>query len=212
MAEQTAAAALAEGLQHLRDAVIADVARFGYSWREVPFQLSSGFKSHDYIDGKLTLAAAPRRRRVASAILALINEQGIGLEFDAVGGLTMGADNIAVAVSDLATEVADGRQVDSFSVRKEEKAHGKQGEIAGTPLGHGVRVLLVDDVVTSGRSILQALDAIQAKGAEVVFSVALVDRGEATRRRLNERGVRYEPLITYRDLGIEPVPDEPART
>ena len=186
-------------LSDLQDALVGLVARWGYERREEPFQLSSGYKSRDYIDGKKAISTTSRLRLVGKAILDLAQEEG--LEFDAVGGLTMGADPIALAVT-----VASSEEKHWFSVRKEEKKHGKQRKIEGTSLDAGVKVLLVDDVVTTGRSILDALEAIQAEGAEVVLAVALVDRGEQTASRLAERNVKYRPLITYKELGIEAVP------
>lgn len=206
--EQSAASGAHREINGIRDRVVADVVRFGYSRRDKPYRLSSGAESRDYIDGKRVLSSPTRRKHVARAVLQLLDEEGVGLDFDAVGGLTMGADYIALGVSDAASEVAGGREIDVFSVRKDPKTHGKEDRIAGAQLSEGMRVLLVDDVVTTGNSIIQALDEIQGMGATVVFAVALVDRGEGTSRRLTERGIRYRPLITYLALGIEPVPDE----
>ena len=91
-----------------------------------------------------------------------------------------------------------------FTVRKEPKPHGKQRLVEGADIG-GKRVLLVDDVVTTGKSILQAWEAVVDAGTEVSLAVCLVDRGDEARERLREAGVRYEPLLTYKDLEIEPV-------
>ncbi len=187
-------------LTDLQDSIVALVARWGYERREVPFTLSAGFETHDYIDGKRAVATTARLHQVADAFLELAAQEHA--EFDAVGGLTMGADPLALAIT-----MAANTEKMWFSVRKEAKVHGKQQMIEGAPLLPGTRVLLVDDVVTTGRSILQALDAIESTGAVVVLATALVDRGPGTARRLADRGVRYRPLITYGDLGIEPVPD-----
>jgi orotate phosphoribosyltransferase len=187
-------------LTDLQDSIVALVARWGYERREKPFTLSAGFETHDYIDGKRAVATTSRLHQVARAFLQVAAEQGA--EFDAVGGLTMGADPIALAIT-----MAADTEKQWFSVRKEPKVHGKQQMIEGIELLPGTRVLLVDDVVTTGRSILQALDAIEATGASVVLASALVDRGLGTSRRLASRGIPYHPLINYADLGIEPVPD-----
>ena len=80
-----------------------------------------------------------------------------------------------------------------------------EAKIEAAELGPGVRVLLVDDVVSTGGSILQALEAVRETGAEVVFATTLVDRGETAARRFAELGVPYRPLITYRDLNIKPI-------
>jgi orotate phosphoribosyltransferase len=166
-------------LPALKDSIVAMVARWGYDYCETPFRLSSGEESHDYIDGKRALSRGERLLDVGRAILELAD----GVEFDAVGGLTMGADPLAMAVAIAGNKLW-------FSVRKEAKAHGKQRLIEGAELEKGMPVMLVDDVATTGRSILQALDALD---------------GDEARGRLEARGIRYQPIMTYRDLGIEPV-------
>lgn len=111
----------------------------------------------------------------------------------------MGADPIGVAVAML-------MDVEWFSVRKTAKGHGRQRRIEGKEFSPGTTVLLVDDVITSGRSILDALDVLQQEAqAQVVLATTLVDRGDDARQAFAGRGVLYEPLLTYRDLGIEPV-------
>jgi orotate phosphoribosyltransferase len=183
------------GTQEMRKTVMRLVRDLGYVRREQPFQLSSGEWSQDYFDGKRALSGGDNLRLAAECVVALASDAGIA--FDAVGGLTMGADPIAHAVA-----VVSGTEW--FSVRKEAKQHGKQQLIEGAHLEPGTRVLLVDDVVTTGASMVKALDAIEEAGATVTLAVSLVDRGEQSRRRLRERGVRYEPITTYEDFGIEP--------
>ena len=155
--------------------------------------------SVDYIDGKRAIASARRLRRVGQAINDVASQNGI--EFDAVGGLTMGADPLALAVALSASD----EEIEWFSVRKEAKAHGKQKLIEGAALGPQSKVLVVDDVVTTGGSIIKAIEAIRDVGAEVVLAVALVDRSDATGKRLEQLGIRYIPLMTYQELGIDPV-------
>jgi orotate phosphoribosyltransferase len=183
-------------LPDLRKELVQVILDFGYERREEPFQLSSGGTSHDYIDAKRAIAKGSRFGLVAETIAALAEAHGV--EFDAAGGLTMGADPIGVAVAMLT-------DTEWFSVRKASKGHGRQRRIEGKEFGPGVRVLLVDDVITSGRSILDALDALKEVNAEVVLATTLVDRGDAARAAFSERGVLYEPLLTYKDLGIDPV-------
>jgi orotate phosphoribosyltransferase len=168
----------------------------GYVRRDEPFQLSSGEWSHDYVDGKRALAAGGDLRRAAEAIVELAAAEGV--TFDAVGGLTMGADPLAHAIA-----VVSGASW--FSVRKEAKTHGKGQRIEGATLGPGTAVLLLEDVVTTGASILQALDAVEAAGARVVLATTLLDRGEQAAGRFGARSVRYRPLATYRDLEIAPI-------
>lgn len=170
--------------------------RYGHEWREEPFQLANAGLSHDYIDGKRAIAKGSRYELVAEALVALTQQAGV--EFDAVGGMTMGADPIAVAVA---------VRTDAwwFSVRKVAKKHGKQKRIEGTELTGDMRVLLVDDVITTGGSTLTALEAVQETGASVVFVTTLVDRSDMAGAALKSRGVAYEPLLNYQSLGIDPV-------
>ena len=90
-------------------------------------------------------------------------------------------------------------------MRKEPKGRGTNQLVEGTALGEGVRVVLVDDVVTTGGSIRKAWSAVTDTGADIVAAVTLVDRGDAAGKFFAEVGVPYMPLLTYRDLGIEPV-------
>ncbi len=183
-------------LPELRAEMAQVILDFGYERREQPFQLSSGGTSHDYIDAKRAIAKGSRFGLVAEAIAALARSHQV--DFEAAGGMTMGADPIGVAVAMLT-------DTEWFSVRKASKGHGRQRRIEGKEFGPGVRVLLVDDVITSGRSILDALDALKEVDANVVMATTLVDRGNVARGAFVERGVLYEPLLTYKDLGIDPV-------
>lgn len=168
----------------------------GYERRDPPFQLSSGEWSHDYIDGKRAMARGDELKIVAEAIMAVAVK--LGVSFDSVGGLTMGADPLAHSIAVLSDKAW-------FSVRKEPKHHGEQRLIEGSEISADMRVLLVDDVVTTGRSILRALDAVEGESGRVVLVVSVVDRGEGTARELKARGVAYSPLLTYADLGIDPI-------
>jgi orotate phosphoribosyltransferase len=172
------------------------ILQFGYERREEPFRLSSGEWSRDYIDGKRALADGNRLALAAKCLLAMTDEAGA--EFDAVGGLTMGADPLAHAAA-----IASGKQW--FSVRKEPKPHGRQRLIEGAELRADTRVLLVDDVVTTGASVLKALRAIRESGARVVLVITLVDRGTTAARRLIDEAIPYESIATHRDLGIDSV-------
>jgi orotate phosphoribosyltransferase len=186
-------------LSELRTQVVDLVSRFGHERRDEPFKLSSAGWSHDYVDGKRAVAQGARLKLVGEAIAELA--RSLGIVFDAVGGMTMGADPIALAVA-MTTDAQ------WFSVRKEAKRHGRQRRIEGAELAEGDRVLLVEDVTTTGSSILEALDALEEIGAVVVLATPLVDRGELTRQAFDSKKIRYEPLLTYKDLGIDPVAKE----
>jgi orotate phosphoribosyltransferase len=186
----------AKPLAELQRAVIEIVKKHGLEHRDEPFRLTSGELSHDYMDGKKALARGDHLREACLAIVALA--AAVGAEFDAVGGMTLGADSFSHGIA-----VLTG--CPWFVVRKATKEHGTTRRIEGTALRPGMRVLLIDDVATTGGSILAALEAVQEAGATVSLAVALVDRGEQTAPKFAELGVPYRPLLTYRDLGIEPV-------
>ena len=144
--------------------------------------LASGQRANWYIDlRRVTLdgTAAPLAGRVMLDLTA-------DLDFDAVGGLTLGADPVATAMMHAAA--ARGRNLDAFVVRKTEKAHGLQRRIEGPDVG-GRRVLAVEDTSTTGSSVLTAVDALLEAGADVVGVAVIVDRG--ARQRVTERGLLY---------------------
>lgn len=168
----------------------------GYEHREEKFRLSSGEWSHDYVDVKRALSDGIGLRAAGEALIQLASSKG--LEFDSVGGLTMGADALAHSVA-----LISG--VRWFSVRKEAKSHGRQKLIEGSEIASGERVFLVDDVVTTGASIIKALEALEPIGAKVVLASSLLDRGNQAAGVLERKGVDYTPLLTYKDMNIQPV-------
>ena len=173
----------------------------GLTTLPAPVQLASGQWSRYFIDGKEALAEGPDLRLAAEAIAERVAAAGIG--FDAVGGLTLGADALSTAIA-LVSETS------WFIVRKAPKGRGTDRRIEGARIGDGNRVLLVDDVVTTGGSILQSFDVVQATGADVVAAVTLADRGDDAAREFAQRSVPYFPMATYHDLGIPKVGEEPA--
>ncbi len=166
-----------------------------------PVQLASGNYSRYFIDGKVALGAGDDLRLAAEAINERVTAAGV--DFDAVGGLTLGADALCAAIA-----VVSG--ANWFIVRKEAKGRGTNRLVEGTRIGEGSRVLLIDDIVTTGGSILKAYDSVQATGAEVVAAVTLADRGDDARRSFDERGVPYFPMATYEDMGIPAIGTETA--
>jgi orotate phosphoribosyltransferase len=170
----------------------------GHERRTEPFRLASGQLSHDYIDGKYAVDTGERLAIVSRAVAELAAANAI--EFDAVGGLTMGADPLANGVA-----MVTGKAW--FSVRKEQKSRGREQWIEGTRLEPGMRVLLVDDVISTGGSTEIALERITAVGAVATGVIPMVDRGDVAARRFAGHGVPFFALVTYRDLGIDPVQD-----
>lgn len=166
------------------------------SRRDEEIQLACGAMSRDFIDGKEAFAAWRDLKVACDAIVEAVGEAGI--EFDAAGGLTLGADALAVGIAAVSNKLW-------FIVRKRQKGRGTGRRIEGLQIGHGDRVLLVEDVVTTGGSVLDALDAIRQTGAEVVAAVTLADRGDTARHAFDRLGIPYFPMATYADLGIDPV-------
>lgn len=166
------------------------------SRRDEEIQLACGAMSSDFIDGKEAFAAWQDLKVACDAIVEAVGEAGI--EFDAAGGPTLGADALAVGIAAVSNKKW-------FIVRKRQKGRGTGRRIEGLQIGRGDRVLLVEDVVTTGGSVLDALDAIRRTGAEVVAAVTLADRGDTARHAFDRLGVPYFPMATYADLGIDPV-------
>jgi orotate phosphoribosyltransferase len=157
------------------------------------FVLSSGQRASWYIDLRRILLsgqAAPLAGRVMLDLTA-------GLDYDAVGGLTLGADPVATAMLHAAS--AAGQPLDAFVVRKEGKAHGLQRRIEGPEVA-GRRVLAVEDTSTTGASVLTAVDALREAGAEVVGVAVIVERG--AREPVTARGLPYLAAYDMGDLGL----------
>lgn len=155
--------------------------------------LSSGKEADYYVDlRRVTLdgATAPYVGRV---MLDLTKD----LDYDAVGGLTLGADPVATAM--LHAAAAQGRRLDAFVVRKSEKAHGLQRRIEGPDVA-GRRVLAVEDTSTTGGSVLTAVEALREAGAEVVGVAVIVERGAAP--KVAEAGLPYLAAYSLADLGL----------
>jgi orotate phosphoribosyltransferase len=165
-----------------------------HSVKRGQFTLKSGRTSSWFIDSKQTVCRPEAMLLVADALLAVIPE-----EATAIGGLTMGADPVAFVTAGVAA--TRGRPLKAFSVRKEAKDHGAGGRIAGA-LDPGDKVVVTEDTVTRGTSLLEAAHAVQDAGAEVVLLVALVDRGGTVQAMAAAEGLPFRAVITAPDLGF----------
>ncbi|MFN0196792.1 MAG: orotate phosphoribosyltransferase [Planctomycetaceae bacterium] len=162
------------------------------------FTLASGQKSSYYLDGKQITLHSLGLRLVSEGLLSLLGEY----EFSAVGGMSIGADPIIGGMLTVAAE--QGRKLDGFLVRKEPKGHGTQKYIEG-PIQPGAKVVVIDDVVTTGGSSIQAVDRVQDFGCTVVCVVGIVDRLQGGAANFAARNLPFIPLLTVRDLGVEPL-------
>lgn len=154
--------------------------------------LSSGKEADYYVD----LRRATLHHEAGPLIGQLLRELTADLEFDAVGGLTLGADPVATAIMH-----APGRPIDAFVVRKEAKKHGMQRRIEGPSIA-GKKVLVVEDTTTTGNSPLTAVEACRAEGAEVVAVATVVDRATGAERAFADASLEYRFLLGLEDLGL----------
>ena len=159
------------------------------------FTLKSGRQSNWFLDTKQTACRPDGILLVADVALSLIPT-----DVTAIGGLTMGADPVAFGIAAIAAQ--RGRILRSFSVRKEAKDHGVTGRIAGA-LQPGDRVAVVEDTVTRGTSIFEAVEAVKAFGARPVFITVIVDRGGTCATMARDAGIAYEPMLTALQLGYD---------
>lgn len=164
------------------------------------FVLASGRRSSLYVDCRLTTMHPEGQLLIGRAALAAL--KATGWTIDSVGGLTLGADPISYAIahaSALETEQGTGAMVRSFTVRKEAKQHGT-GKLIEGPFAAGDKVVIVEDVITTGGSALKAVDAVRAAGGEIVGVLALVDRQEGGREAIEAAGLSVVSLVTASDL------------
>lgn len=155
--------------------------------------LSSGKEADYYVDLRRVTLDSVAAPLVGEVMLELTKD----LEFDAVGGLTLGADPVATAMMHVAAQ--QGRKLDSFVVRKAEKAHGLQRRIEG-PDVKGRRVLAVEDTSTTGGSVMTAVEALREAGATVVAVAVIVERGAAP--LIEQNGLEYRAAYQLSDLGL----------
>jgi orotate phosphoribosyltransferase len=180
---------LGDERQTLRELLRARSVRTG------DFVLASGATSSYYIDARLTTMSGSGQLLIGRRALAEIDSHSWSP--DAVGGLTLGADPVAYAIAHAAA--AAGRTIDAFTVRKQAKDHGTGRLIEGN-LREGSRVLVVEDVITSGESALRAIHAVQDAGARVIGVLSVVDREEGGRARIEAAGHSVIALFTAAEL------------
>lgn len=161
------------------------------------FVLSSGQRSSYYIDARKTTMAAAGLGLVGRLGLAAIRAK----EWNptAVGGLTMGADPVACAIARASLEAPP--TVDAFSVRKATKEHGTKKLVEGS-FEQGARVVIVEDVITTGGSALEAIEAVRGGGGLVLGILAVIDRQEGGRERLAAAGFEVVAMTTIGELGV----------
>lgn len=182
---------LSPTLDRLRSHVLEHSVKTG------TFTLKSGATSSWFLDTKQTACRPDGIIAVTDAVIEVFGSDFASI--DAIGGLTMGGDPVAYGVQ--AVAATRGHSLRSFSVRKEAKAGGIIGRIAGA-LEPGDRVLVTDDVTTRGASPIEAAEQIEAYGALPMFMTVIVDRGGTCAAMAEAKGIDYRPLLTAPDLGF----------
>ena len=173
----------------LRALLLERSVRFG------EFILASGKRSSYYIDARLTTMSGKGQALIGRVGLRLLDD--LRWQPEALGGLTLGADPIAYAIAHAAT--LDGRTLDAFTVRKEAKAHGA-GRLVEGGFQPGMPVVIVEDVITTGESALRAVQAIREGGGRILGVLALVDREEGGRERIEQEGLAVAAMFRASEL------------
>jgi len=160
------------------------------------FVLSSGKVSNYYLDGRVITLDAQGAYLVASIILEMLKDEVL----DAVGGPTLGADPMVGALA--ALSYFQGQPIKTFIVRKQAKEHGTQQQVEGPALKKGDRVILVDDVATSGKAILEAKQALDRIGVIADKAIVIVDRNQGAIENLAKVGIKLESIFKIADFGL----------
>jgi len=192
--------------------VVDALREIGGRYRENPVTLKDGRQTNIYLDAKNVFASGRHMNNLSQAMLE--HAQSLGIDYNAVGGPTMGADVISHGM------VAHHPNPDMgwFTVRDQPKSdHGLGKWIEGTELGPNHKVIITDDVADTGKSLVDAYHKVRESGAQVAAVMPVVERGDKTRAQFEQLGVPYHPLCNYQDLGIqtlsnqEPPPAAPSR-
>ena len=161
------------------------------------FTLASGKTASYYLDGKQITLHSEGLKLVSEGLLELLSDA----EIDAVGGMSIGADPIVAGI--LSAAAAQGRELLGFLVRKEAKGHGTNRFVEG-PVQPGMKVAIVEDVVTTGGSSLQAVERVQDFGCEVLEVLAIIDRMEGGAENFSAQDLKFQSLLSIEDFGITP--------
>jgi len=158
--------------------------------------LASGTVSNYYFDARIGSLSSEGAYLIARIILNMIKNDKI----DAVGGLTLGADPIIGSI--VALSFKTKQRLNGFIVRKEEKKHGMGKLIEGCPLKKSSRVLIIDDVVTTGSSTIKAIKAVKATGAKIIRVIAIVDRLAGAKKNIKKYNLKFESIFTIEDFNL----------
>ncbi|MCR4337492.1 MAG: orotate phosphoribosyltransferase [Candidatus Omnitrophica bacterium] len=156
--------------------------------------LSSGKESDYYIDARRVTLSSEGAYLCARLMLSMIE----GEKYDAIGGPTLGADPLIGAVGVLSHQA--GQKLNTFIIRKAPKAHGKQQQIEGMPIPTGAKVILIDDVATTGKAFLESIEVLKRDGITAPVALCVVDRGEGAKEVLAQQNCKLLSLFTAQDF------------
>ena len=158
------------------------------------FILSSGKESSFYLDARLVTLSAPGAYLTGRIMLDMIKDQYP----DAIGGPTLGADPMVGALASLSFQ--DGRPLDTFIIRKQPKAHGKQQQVEGPMLKEGSTVVLIDDVATTGKAFVESIEVLQKLNIKIAQAICVIDRGEGAHEALARYKVPLNAIFGIADF------------
>ncbi len=154
------------------------------------FILSSGKESSFYLDARLVTLSADGAYYTGKIILDMVKDDAL----DAIGGPTLGADPMVGVVASLSFQ--SGKPVPTFIIRKAPKAHGKQQQVEGPELKEGARVVIIDDVATTGKAFVESIEVLAKMGIKPLKAICVIDRNEGAREALAKYGVPLAPIFT----------------
>ena len=178
-------------LQQLRQSLLSLLAKFAY--QEGDFTLSSGASSSYYINCKQVTLRADGALIIGRLLFSLLPE-----DTQAVAGLTLGADPIVSAVS--VVSAYENKPIPALIIRKEPKGHGTKAYLEGPTLEAGAKIVVLEDVVTTGRSAMLAVERLQAAGYQVEQIMALVDRQQGGGELYQSKGLKFQSLFSIQEL------------
>ncbi|MBT4513426.1 MAG: orotate phosphoribosyltransferase [Chloroflexi bacterium] len=177
-----------DDMERLRELVIEKSFRYGY------FTLSSGMESLYYFDGRLTTLWPEGAQLVGKKVFELVKDAGC----DAIGGPTLGADAMVAAAALVSHQ--EGQPIPAFIVRKEAKKHGAQRHVEGH-LPEAGTVAIVDDVITTGKSIFRAVEVVESAGCRVGKVIVLLDRNQGGSEEIRKRGYNFAAILSADEKG-----------
>jgi orotate phosphoribosyltransferase len=158
------------------------------------FILSSGKESDFYLDARLVTLSAAGAYLTGRIMLDMVKNDVI----DAIGGPTLGADPMVGAIASLSHQ--SGRPIDTFIIRKQPKAHGKQQQLEGPALKEGASVVIIDDVATTGKAFVESIEVLQKLNIKIKKAICVIDRGEGAKEALAKYNVPMESIFTIAEF------------